>query len=74
MPAIALGELLLREKGLIDETICKEKNPRLGKVGGQAVIEGVMMRSGEHLSVSVRSADGRYTNKKFNVCLCKTKA
>ena len=42
---------------------CKEKNPRLGKVGGQAVIEGVMMRSGEHLSVSVRSADGSIQTK-----------
>lgn len=42
---------------------CKEKNPRLGKVGGQAVIEGVMMRSGEHLAVSVRSEDGSIQTK-----------
>ena len=42
---------------------CKEKNPRLGKVGGQAVIEGVMMRSGENLAVSVRSMDGTIRTK-----------
>ena len=42
---------------------CMEKNPRLGKVGGQAVIEGVMMRSGEHLAVSVRSGDGSIQTK-----------
>lgn len=42
---------------------CKEKNPRLGKVGGQAVIEGVMMRSGQNLAVSVRSMDGAIHTK-----------
>lgn len=36
----------------------KEKNPRLGKVGGQAVLEGVMMRSGSHVSLAVRKEDG----------------
>ena len=30
------------------------RNPRLGVVGGQAVLEGVMMRHGERYSVSVR--------------------
>ena len=40
-----------------------EKNPRLGKVGGQAVLEGVMMRSGENLSVSVRAEDGSVQTK-----------
>ena len=35
-----------------------EKNPRLGKVGGQAVLEGVMMKSGENVAVSVRREDG----------------
>ena len=40
-----------------------ENNPRLGKVGGQAVIEGVMMRSGENLSVSVRAEDGSVQTK-----------
>ena len=27
----------------------KEKNCRLGKVGGQAVLEGVMMKAGKHM-------------------------
>lgn len=36
----------------------KEKNPRLGKVGGQAVLEGVMMKSGDNVSLAVRAADG----------------
>lgn len=35
-----------------------ETNCRLGKVGGQAVLEGVMMKSGEHVAVSVRREDG----------------
>lgn len=41
----------------------KEKNPRLGKVGGQAVMEGVMMRSGENIAVSVRSMNGTISTK-----------
>ena len=36
----------------------KEKNPRLGKVGGQAVLEGVMMKSGDNVSLAVRREDG----------------
>ena len=36
----------------------KEKNCRLGKVGGQAVLEGVMMRSGDEVSPAVRKEDG----------------
>jgi uncharacterized protein YqhQ len=40
-----------------------ENDPRLGKVGGQAVLEGVMMRSGENLSVSVRAEDGSVQTK-----------
>ena len=35
-----------------------EKNPRLGTVGGQAVLEGVMMKSGNRVSVTVRRPDG----------------
>ena len=42
---------------------CQEKNPRLGKVGGQAVLEGVMMRSGDNISVSVRAMDGTIATK-----------
>ena len=36
----------------------KEKNPRLGKVGGQAVLEGIMMRGPESYTTAVRKADG----------------
>ena len=45
----------------------EEKNPRLGKVGGQALLEGIMMRSGEDLAISVRAQDGtvRSKRKKF---------
>ena len=42
----------------------EEKNPRLGKVGGQAILEGVMMRSGEEVAISVRSMDGSIRSKK----------
>lgn len=36
----------------------KQKNPRLGKVGGQAVLEGIMMKSGDRISLAVRKDDG----------------
>ena len=36
----------------------QNKNPRLGKVGGQAVLEGVMMRGPESYTTAVRKADG----------------
>ncbi len=42
----------------------EEKNPRLGKVGGQALLEGIMMRSGEEVAISVRSADGTIRSKR----------
>lgn len=32
----------------------KERNCRLGKVGGQAVLEGVMMKSGDNVALAVR--------------------
>ena len=32
-----------------------EQNCRLGKVGGQAVLEGVMMKSGDRYALSVRT-------------------
>ena len=41
----------------------EEKNPRLGKVGGQALLEGVMMRSGEDVAISVRAMDGTVRSK-----------
>ncbi len=38
---------------------CKsEKNERLGQVGGQAVLEGVMMRAGQTVALSVRTFSG----------------
>ncbi len=36
----------------------ENKNPRLGKVGGQAVLEGIMMRGPESYTTAVRKADG----------------
>ena len=46
----------------------KEKNElscRLGKVGGQAVLEGVMMKSGNNMAIATRMPDGsiKMTNK-----------
>ena len=38
-----------------------EKNCRLGKVGGEAVLEGVMMRCGDRYSVASRKEDGSIT-------------
>ena len=40
---------------------------RLGLVGGQAVLEGVMMKSGEDMSLAVRGEDGKIltTKEKF---------
>lgn len=45
----------------------KERNCRLGTVGGQAVLEGIMMKSGDRYSVAVRKEDGNIeiTNAKF---------
>ena len=36
----------------------KEKDPKVGIVGGQAVLEGVMMKSGDRCSLAVRTPDG----------------
>ena len=41
-----------------NERIC-----RLGKVGGQAVLEGVMMKSGDNISLAVRKEDGTIAQK-----------
>ena len=58
----------------------KNKEPRdkkIGMVGGQAVLEGVMMRSGERQSLSVRTAEGNIVTesttvtslrKKYKIC------
>lgn len=57
----------------------KTVNPRLGRAGGEALLEGVMMRCGENVAVSVRRDDGsiniketkfvslRKKNKFFNI-------
>jgi uncharacterized protein YqhQ len=37
----------------------KTVSPRLGTVGGQAVLEGVMMKSKEYVALSVRQTDGK---------------
>ncbi len=44
-------------------TDCPVDSKRRGAVGGQAIIEGVMMRSKEHTAIAVR----RYDNKKIVV-------
>ena len=41
----------------------EELSCRLGKVGGQAVLEGVMMKSGEDTCLAVRGEDGGITTK-----------
>ena len=44
------------------ENIMKTKSPidpRIGIVGGQAVLEGVMMKSGDKCSLAVRTPDGK---------------
>ena len=55
----------------------KEKNCRLGVVGGQAVLEGVMMKHKDKYSVAVRKEDGSVTvqdgtfvsvRKKHKIC------
>lgn len=41
-----------------DKNCNEQKNCRLGQAGGQAVLEGVMMRAGERMALSVRTVDG----------------
>lgn len=41
----------------------EEISCRLGRVGGQAVLEGVMMKSGEDTCLAVRGEDGAITTK-----------
>lgn len=36
----------------------EKRNPKLGKVGGQAVLEGIMMRGPQSYTTAVRKADG----------------
>lgn len=39
----------------------ENNNPRLGRVGGQAVLEGVMMKAGDATATACRLADGSIT-------------
>ncbi len=41
----------------------KDTSCRLGTVGGQAVLEGVMMKSGDRVALSVRGMDGNITTE-----------
>ncbi len=50
-----------------------EKNCRLGKVGGSAVMEGVMMKSENRYAVAVRQEDGSITLKEGEVKPIKEK-
>ena len=54
-----------------------KNNCRLGKVGGQAVLEGVMMKSGDDIALAVRKEDGTIAvkrskhvslRKKYKIC------
>ena len=37
----------------------KPRDPKIGIVGGQAVLEGVMMKSGDRCSLAVRTPEGK---------------
>ncbi len=41
-----------------NKTFCEDKSCRLSKVGGQAVLEGVMMKAGGHTVTTCRKEDG----------------
>ena len=45
-----------------------------GKVGGQAVLEGVMMKSGENVSLTVRKEDGTMVTKNSKFVSVKNKS
>lgn len=48
----------MEEKRCAPDCTQKKKNPRLGAVGGSAVLEGVMMKGKTHYAVAVRSEAG----------------
>lgn len=48
-------------------------NPRLGTVGGQAVLEGVMMKGKDDYAISVRREDGTISLKTFKYTSLKSK-
>lgn len=51
----------------------KERDPKIGIVGGQAVLEGVMMRSGNRQSLSVRLSDGTIKTESSTVTSLRKK-
>ena len=53
--------------------MAKVKNPRLGKAGGQAVLEGVMMRCSERYATAVRRQDGTIALKTGHVSSARKK-
>ncbi|MBO4770696.1 MAG: DUF1385 domain-containing protein [Clostridia bacterium] len=53
--------------------MAKEKNPRLGRAGGQAVLEGVMMRCSERYATAVRRQDGTIALKTGHVSSARKK-
>ena len=56
------------------DTNCKNTNScRLNKVGGQAVLEGVMMKAGTHAVTTCRKADGTLTVTDDSFCSIRKK-
>ncbi len=51
----------------------KEIHCRLGKVGGEAVLEGVMMKSGERCATAIRTPDGGISASTCRFVSAKTK-
>ena len=47
---------------------CSDLSCRRNRVGGQAIIEGVMMKHDENVAIAVRKEDGsiEIINQKFN--------
>lgn len=51
----------------------KIRNCRLGKVGGQAVLEGVMMKSGDNMAIASRMPDGSILVQKKRITSARQK-
>ena len=51
----------------------QERSCRLNRVGGQAVIEGVMMKNGQEVALAVRKEDGTIEIEKSKFIALKTK-
>ena len=55
------------------EKECNDLSCRRNKVGGQAVIEGVMMKHGEDIALAIRKADGSVEVRKSKFVSFKSK-